>query len=65
MGTLYGKYWFGDYNGLLFYLTRNTSGTLVRHPVNLVDPPQYPFLIFGIGQGPQGSLYLLGDLNSL
>ncbi len=59
------KYVFGDYNGNLFALTKNSKNEWTKQLVNVLNRPEDPFLICGIDINKDNELYVMGFLNTV
>jgi glucose/arabinose dehydrogenase len=59
IGSLQGKYVFGDYKGRMFYLEKNSNGSWTRHDISVRNEPDH-FQIYSFGQDSQDELYVLG-----
>ena len=62
--ALKNKYVFGDFNGSLFALSKNTNGTWMRQPINIVNKPADPFLICGCDPDKNSEFVVMGLLNT-
>lgn len=59
--ALEGKYVFGDYEGEIFYLSKNADGSWTRNKLPVQNIPD-KFQVFSFGQDEQGELYVLGAI---
>ena len=62
--ALKNKYVFGDFNGSLFALSKNTDGTWMRQTINIVNKPADPFLICGCDPDKNNEFVVMGLLNT-
>ena len=62
--ALKNKYVFGDFNGSLFALSKNTNGTWMRQPINIENKPADPFLICGCDPDKNSEFVVMGLLNT-
>lgn len=59
------KYVFGDHNGSLFTLTKNTKNKWERQLVKVTNKSEDPFLINSINADKNSELYVMGFLNTV
>lgn len=62
--ALKNKYVFGDFNGSLFALSKNTNGTWMRQKINIENKPADPFLICGCDPDKNSEFVVMGLLNT-
>ncbi len=55
---------FGDFNGSLFALSKNTDGTWMRQTINIVNKPGDPFMICGCDPDKKNEFVVMGILNT-
>lgn len=60
---LQGRYVFGDFDGRLYGLVRD-SGTWRMKAIPLISPSRAPLQIFNLGMDAEGHLYILGVRNT-
>lgn len=61
---LSNKYVFADYNGTLYSLTKNDTGSWKRQQIKISNKPTDPLLIISCSQDENNELYILGVLNT-
>lgn len=61
---LKNKYVFGDFNGSMFALNKNTGGKWIRQPLKIINKPMDPFLICGCNVDENNELFVMGYLNT-
>ena len=59
---LKNKYVFADWNGSMFSLLKNKSGSWERQPLKIVNKPLTPFFICGCSIDADQNLYVMGYL---
>ncbi|MEO8860315.1 MAG: PQQ-dependent sugar dehydrogenase, partial [Ginsengibacter sp.] len=62
--ALKNKYVFGDFNGSMFALSKNTDGTWIRQKINIVNKPADPFMICACNPDKNNEFVVMGILNT-
>ncbi len=61
---LQGRYFFADFNGSLFTLSKNKMGSWIRQQLTILNKSKDPFLINSINVDENNEIYLCGVLNT-